>query len=69
MELPQCLTVYPGDGVTSHEQLILFLKYQQSQIDDLKAQLRQLKKPPSWAPRRGALYGAGAHLKPPSESD
>ena len=69
MELPTRRSVYPGDGVTDHNQLIRFLEYQQSQIDSLKAELQKLKRPPSWAPPRGTLYDASAHLKPRSESD
>jgi hypothetical protein len=69
MDLPTCHSVYPGDGVTDHDQLIQFLEYQQSQIESLKAEIQKLKRPSSWAPPRGALYDAGAHLKPRSGKD
>lgn len=64
MDLPSCRTVYPGDGITDHDQLIRFLEYQQSQIDSLRAEVQKLKRP-SWAPPRGTLYDTGAHLNPP----
>jgi prefoldin subunit 5 len=65
MDLPGCRTVYSGDGITDHNQLIDFLLHQQSQIESLQSELKALRAALSSSGTRKSLYdAAGAHRKP-----
>jgi hypothetical protein len=42
MKLPKAQSVYPGDSVTDHDELVDFLQAQQDQINALGAAIEQL---------------------------
>lgn len=67
-DFAQAALLAPWDS-RAFEKLVHLLRYQQSEIENLKAEVQKLKKPSGWALRQGTLYDSGAHLKPQSKSD